>query len=182
MNLWTSDKDGGNDLLFDGLTGIAYRPLGKNSIYLLSTLRYKADRQGSSATNDETQSLISFTEFSYRVRPRWTVLGKYAGKYSWEDSRGKGFESYTDLVLAGFRYDITERWNTSFHAKLMNQYLTRMHSIGCVVKANYMIRKNFYAGIGYNYSEMNDRDLAGADYSTRGLFFDLKFKFDERSF
>jgi hypothetical protein len=64
----------------------------------------------------------------------------------------------------------------------MNQYQTDMHSIGAIIKTGYRIKKNFYAEVGYNTSEMNDRDLSGGDYKTHGIFFGMKFKFDEDIF
>jgi uncharacterized repeat protein (TIGR01451 family) len=158
-SLWHNRMDAGTDALYDGLVGIAYRPLGKSSLYLLSTLRYRYDRQGSSDTNDEIQSLISSSEFSYRLRPPLTLLGKYAGKYNWEDVDNDHFESYTDLILAGLNFDLTSRWYAGVYSKLMNQYQTSVHSIGYVIKTGYNVYRNLFLGIGYNSAELNDNDL-----------------------
>ncbi len=182
MSLWNKKGDEGTDVMLDGLGGIAYRPLGRNSIYLLSTLRYMHDSMGTSVTRDKTKKIVSSTELSYKVDPRWTLLSKYAGKYSWEDVSDKKFESYTDLIIAGMLYDITEKWYAGVSAKLMNQYQTKMHSTGVIIKTGYRLAKNFNVEAGYNSSEMNDRDLSGASYRTRGLFFSMRFKFDEDSF
>lgn len=182
MSLWNDSNPLGTDVLLDTLAGIAYRPLGKESIYLLSTLRYKLDIQGSTVNNDKARSLISSTEASYRINPALTLLGKYAGKYNREELNALGYGSYTDLMLAGVACDITNKWNVSAHAKLMNQYQVKMHSLGYVVKTDYNVMKNFFLGAGYNSSRLDDKDLSGRDYSAHGFFVDMRFKFDEGIF
>ena len=179
LSLWRSRKESGTDTLFDGLIGAAYRPLGRYSLYMLSSLRFKYDRMGSAITNDSTKNLITSHEATYKVSPRWTLHGKYAGKYTWEDFAGKKFTAYTDMILAGINYDITRKWGFGVHAKLMNQYETKMHSIGYIVSTGYNVYKNLYIGVGYNSSELNDRDLSGNDYKKDGFFIEFKFKFDE---
>lgn len=179
LKLWRSEKVTGTDTLFDGLTGLAYRPLGNRSIYLLNTIRYKVDRQGSSALGGKEQNLIFSSESTYRVTPLWTLTGKYAGKYSRQDIGSKSFRSYTDLVIVGASYDINNKLDLGVYAKLMNQYQTKMHSLGALLKVSYRVYKNTRIGVGYNLSRMEDHDLEGEDYQSRGVFVDLRFKFDE---
>jgi uncharacterized repeat protein (TIGR01451 family) len=181
MELWLSDKDQGTDSLFDGFVGVAYRPKGKPSFYLLDSLRFRFERVRGAGTTNEKRSLTSSTEASYRLSPRWTLVGKYAGKYAWESLEGIDFTSYTDLLIAGATYDLTERWDVGVQAKLMNQYDTEMHSVGAVVRTGYRIYKNLVAGVGYNLSRMDDKDLSGANYQSHGPFIELKFKFDEET-
>ena len=83
------------------------------------------------------------------------------------------------MVLAGANYDITRKWDAGVYAKLMNQYETEIHSIGYIVRTGYNVYKNLYVGVGYNSSELNDRDLSGNDYKKYGFFSEVKFKFDE---
>ena len=181
VSFWNSKKDQGTDSLYDGQVGIAYRPKGERSIYLLDVLRFKFERANGSGAENEKRSLISSTELTYRISPLWTVLGKYAGKYAWETLEGESFTSYTDLFLAGATYDVTDRWDVGVQAKLMNQYVTGMHSIGAVVKTGYRVYRNLYAGIGYDLSRLNDSDLSGSSYRSHGPFLELKFKFDEET-
>jgi len=179
VSLWHSDRDQGDSSLYDGLVGIAYRPLGTPSIYLLSSLRFKLEQTSGPVTEDERKNLISSTEASYRVSRKWTLRGKYAGKYAWESLGGNDFTSYTDLILAGTTYDLTDRWDVGVQGKIMNQYDTGMHSVGAVVKTGYRVYRNLVAGVGYNLSRMNDADLSGSDYQSHGPFVELKVKLDE---
>ncbi len=179
VTLWHSDRDQGTSSLYDGLVGIAYRPKGKPSLYLLNSLRFMFEQTSVIGTETERRNLISSTEASYRLSPKWTLLGKYAGKYAWESLEDSDFTSYTDLLLAGVNYDLTDRWDVGVLGKIMNQYDTGMHSVGAVVKTGYRVYRNLVAGVGYNLSRMDDKDLSGKDYQSHGPFLELKFKFDE---
>ena len=94
---------------------------------------------------------------------------------------GSDFTSYTDLILAGATYDLTDRWDVGVMGKIMNQYDTGMHSVGVVVKTGYRVYRNLVAGVGYNLSRMDDKDLSGSNYQSHGPFLELKFKFDENT-
>lgn len=161
------------------MVGIAYRSLGTPSLYLLGTLRYKDDLHGSSATDDRTRSEVLSVEMTYKADPKLTIFAKYAGKYSQDDVSSQGFSSYTDLMLAGVRYDLTDRWDVEVVAKLMNQYDVDMHSLGLEVKTGFRVYRNLYLDLGYNMAKMDDRDLSGASYKSGGFFFGMRFKFDE---
>lgn len=172
---WMSDKSEGMDTLFDGEIGGAYRPLGKDSLYLLGMLRFKADSKGSAVEGVDSRDLIGSVEFSRRVAPWLTFHNKYAGKMSWYESSS----AYTDLILAGVVYDIDKYWDVGIDAKLMNQYQSGLTSYGIVPKISYLLQKNLKLGIGYNLADLNDRDLSGESYQAQGPFVELKFKFDE---
>jgi uncharacterized repeat protein (TIGR01451 family) len=176
---WISDKPVGTDTLFDGQIGGAYRPLGKDSLYLLGMVRYKADSKGSVVDGGDSDDLIGSVELSRRVSPRLTFHNKYAGKMSWYDGSGIDSSVYTDMLLAGVIYDLTQQWDLSIDAKLMNQYQTGLTSFGIIPKVSYLIQKNLKLGIGYNLSRLNDQDLSGESYQSQGPFVELKFKFDE---
>ena len=179
VSLWESDKDQGKNSLYDALVGLAYRPKGEPSIQLLHSFRFKLEEASGGGTETENKSLISSTELSHRLSRKWLLTGKYAGKYAWESLDGESFTSYTDLILAGATYDLTDRWDVGVQGKLMNQYDAGMHSLGAVVKTGYRVYKNLYAALGYNFSRMNDSDLSGSNYQSHGPFLELKMKFDE---
>ena len=46
----------------------------------------------------------------------------------------------------------------------------------------YLLTSNLWLSAGYNVFGFKDDDLAGADYTNRGAFVRLRFKFDEDVF
>ncbi len=181
MTFWNRDAPQASETLVDGLVGFAWRPKGAPSVYLLDTVRYKVDRSSSAVGSRDTDSLIVSTEATWRVSARWTLLGKYAGKYARESEGGIRSSAYTDLVLAGVGCDLTDRWDVGVQGRLMNQYDAGIHSLGVLARSGYRIYRNLYGGVGYNVSRLDDRDLSGAGYKSHGPFVELRFKFDEET-
>ncbi|QWV95660.1 OmpA family protein [Geomonas oryzisoli] len=181
-SLWDRDADAGHDITADSYLGGAFRPLAGNPLQLLSLLRYKVEKRATLAGSPDLRSLIVSTEPTYRLVSRWTAQGKYAGKLSWSAGAGGRWNTYTDLVLAGLSYDLTERWELSAYLKLLNQYDAGMHSLGAVGSAGYRIYRNVVLSAGYNYARLDDRDLTGENYQGQGPFVGIKVKFDEEMF
>ncbi len=178
---WSRSAPQASETLFDGLVGLAWRPKGAPSVYLLDTIRYKIDRSSSALASRDAESLITSTETSWRVSPRWTLEGKYAGKLARESEAGVRSSAYTDLVLAGVACDLTDRWDVGLQARLMNQYEAKVHSLGAVGRTGYRIYRNLYGGVGYKIARVDDRDLSGAGSRAHGPFVELRFKFDEET-
>ncbi|GFO67030.1 hypothetical protein GMLC_06090 [Geomonas limicola] len=183
LSLWDRDLDAGHDLIFDGYLGSSWRPLAGNPLQLLSLVRYKVERRESLPGTDKSRSLILSLEPTYRLVSTWTLTGKYAGKKSWiEDPAGRSYEGYSDLVLAGVSYDLTERWELAAYLKLLNQYDTDQRSAGAVLRAGYRVYRNVVLSAGYNYARLDDRDLSGESFQGQGPFVGVKVKFDEEMF
>jgi uncharacterized repeat protein (TIGR01451 family) len=179
---WQSLKQSGDDTRLDASVSAAFRSSGPRSLYLLGLLRFKEEQKGSNSAEDREQSLVSSTEFSFKTAPRWLLTGKYAGKYRRGHLGGGHFQAYSDMLLAGIIFDLTESWYFGAYTKVMNQYETGMTKLGWIAKIGYRLRKNLLLGAGYNLSQLNDRDLDGEDYRAQGMFMELKFKFDENTF
>lgn len=179
LELWNASRDQGSSARYDAMAGVAYRPKGERSVYILDTVRFKLDRSEAIGIVSEARSLVTSNEVSWRVQPRLTLMGKYAGKYAWESFEAAGYGSYTDLLVAGATYDLTDRWDVGAQARLMNQYTVKAGELSAVVRTGYRIVKNLYAGVGYNFARLDDRDLSGAGWQSHGPFVELKLKFDE---
>jgi len=180
MRLWHADRDAAGDAAsYDVLAGVAYRPKGVRSVYLLDTVRFVLDREEAAGGRTESRRIITSNEISWRVRPDLTLSGKYAGKYSWDAFEGDAFGTYSDLFVAGATYDVTERWDVGAHARLMSQYSADTRELSAVVRTGYRIVKNLYAGAGFNFARMNDSDFSGSGWQSHGPFVELKLKFDE---
>jgi len=50
------------------------------------------------------------------------------------------------------------------------------------VELGYLLATNFWVSAGYNVFGYRDADLAGADYTAKGPFVRLRYKFDETLF
>jgi hypothetical protein len=86
-------------------------------------------------------------------------------------------------MLAGrLVYDITEHWDFGLAAAIqMGQNGARQHAAG--VEVGYLLKQNLWLSAGVNFTGFTaDRDLAANDYTQRGFYLRLRFKFDETLF
>ena len=54
------------------------------------------------------------------------------------------------------------------------------HAMG--VEVGYQLQDNLWLSAGYNWRGFSDRDLSGSDYTNRGVYVRIRFKFDEDLF
>ena len=50
------------------------------------------------------------------------------------------------------------------------------------VETGYLVMENLWLSAGYNWRGFRDRDLTGSDYTAKGLYLRLRWKFDEDLF
>ncbi|WP_236021469.1 OmpA family protein [Geomesophilobacter sediminis] len=181
-SLWTRDADAGDDVVYDGYVGTAWRPIAGNPLHLLTLARFKIDDKDSVPGGPHTKSLVLSAEPTFRMNKRWTLQGKYAGKLSFESSGPVGVQSYTDLALAGVSYDLAEKWELTVYGKLTSQYEAGLHDFGVTGTIGYRVYRNVVLMTGYNYARLDDRDLTGETFQGQGPFFGVKVKFDEEMF
>ena len=53
---------------------------------------------------------------------------------------------------------------------------------GLGLEVGYLLTDNIWLAVGYNFFGFNDKDLQGEDYTDRGWFLRLRYKFDEDVF
>ena len=77
-------------------------------------------------------------------------------------------------------YDITERWDFGVQASGLFSSGGRQYGLG--LETGYAIVDNLWASVGYNFIGFSDDDLVESDYTRRGIYLRLRFKFDEKLF
>jgi hypothetical protein len=92
-------------------------------------------------------------------------------------------DSYS-AYLAGGRvtYDMTESWSASFMTSLLYSPKGSARQWAQGVELGYQVQTNLWLALGVNWSGFDDRDLVGSDYTRRGIYLRLRWKFDEDLF
>ena len=88
----------------------------------------------------------------------------------------------SQLVSGRVVYDVTENWDLgALAAAQVGQYGARQYAAG--VEVGYLLKQNLWLSAGVNFSGFSaDADLAGYEYTRRGAYVRLRFKFDENVF
>ncbi|HEY4318381.1 MAG TPA: hypothetical protein VGN04_12335, partial [Herbaspirillum sp.] len=78
-------------------------------------------------------------------------------------------------------HDLGRRWDAGLAASLFADSLgQRKQAFG--VEAGYLLKDDLWLSVGYNAVGFSDRDFAGMADTEQGVYFRMRFKFDENSF
>ena len=131
---------------------------------------------------------IASAHFDYHPRrPLW-LSGQVAGK--WRNDTlactGPGVDCINSnfnaqLVQARIMYDVTNKWDVGAMGSVLSESGFRNRRWGWGVETGYLVANNTWLSVGYNFRGIEDKDLL-TDYSGRGVFLKLRWKFDENLF
>jgi len=162
--------------------GSAYRDTDTNRLSAVSRYEHREEKD---TTTDpilkRTMDLVS-VHFNYQPNRSTVVSGRYATKVVNEDSSGIVSKSYGNLISGRVTYDVTSRWDVGLVASLHTDNGLSNRKIGLGLEVGYMIHENLWLSGGYNFFGFKDKDLAGADYTDRGVYVRMRYKFDETLF
>ncbi len=179
--------------------GAAYRDTDRNRVNALMRYEYKLERDESGlvwmdglAVSGKSQDIrtrahIVSSHADWHPSRPWWLTGRVAGKWQRDqfayDDGGRVNSSFRATMVSGrIVYDVTENWDVGVLASTFrgnqgaNQY-----AYG--VEIGRLLRQNLWLSVGYNWAGFEgDRDLNGYEYTQKGAFLRLRFKFDEDIF
>lgn len=174
-----SKSGSGGRRLVTAQSGAAYRPVDTNKWNALARIEYRDDAdssQGADAARDET-SLVLSTHLSVQPTQDWMVRARIAARHA--EDRSNGLESTSNTRLVGVRstWDLGNRWD-------LGVQLYRLWGDGAAESAlglevGYMVMQNLWVAVGYNVKGFNAAELAGDNYTQRGAYVRVRYKFDE---
>jgi hypothetical protein len=151
----------------------------------LGKIEFKRESDASNPANGTllSRAVIVSAHADYHPSRPWWFTGRIAGKWQTDQFEQGVRSSFRAQMLAGrMVYDITERWDLGLAAALQTgQQGARQHAVG--IEAGYLLKQNLWLSAGINLTGFAaDRDLSGNDYTQRGAYLRLRFKFDETLF
>jgi hypothetical protein len=179
--------------------GAAYRDTDTNRVNAFTKYEYKveSDRSGLDAlgqadatlagSNLRTAAHIVSTHADYHPSRPWWMTGRVAGKwqvdrFAYADAPEVRDRFHAELLSGRVVYDVTENWDVgALLAVQFGQHRARQQAAG--VEAGYLLAQNLWLSAGFNWAGFRgDSDLSGYEYTQRGAYIRLRFKFDENLF
>ena len=170
--------------------GLAYRPVDNDRWNALARFEHKhaINNNGASGTDpvtglatltpENTSTNIVSTHINVQPDSETQITGRWAGKTSHYLSSGSISSSTAQLVQSRIIRNITSCWDIGIQAAMLwSNDGTRQRSLG--FEAGYNIATNLWMSIGFNVMGLRDPDLTANDYTDKGIFMRLRFKFDE---
>jgi hypothetical protein len=104
---------------------------------------------------------------------------RLAAKWVLDDSNEQLSNAATQLASARVTYDLTPKWDvgTIVSSLLSDHFRTRQAGLG--FEGGYNVAANLWLSAGVNVLGYKEAVLTGNDYSSRGVYLRIRFKFDE---
>jgi hypothetical protein len=173
--------------------GAAWRPVDHNRFNALGRYEYKTQRDTrpfstSVLPEDSYRAHIVSMHGAYHPSRPWWLGGRVAYKNSngsFTNPDGSVLKDNFSAILLGGRvtYDITENWDLSAMASVFKGLKGdkgRQSALG--VEVGYLLRQDLWLSAGMNFTGFSDRDLTSGEYTNKGAFIRLRYKFDENLF
>ena len=163
--------------------GFAYRPVDTNVWNALARIEVKRelDTTVANAPIDEIATIGS-AHVDVSPTPDWSFAGRYGIKRATDRAGGIVSRSFTQLLGGRLVKDFGDRWDVGFNSYLLASDGIRNRNWALGAEAGYRIAKNLWASVGYNVSGFKDKDLASEEYTERGVYLRMRYKFDENVF
>ena len=172
--------------------GFAWRPVDVNKVNTLMRYEYKRVKEdvesagvgdlGQTLSDNYSAHIVSLHGDYHPSRP-WWLNGRLAVKSSDDHTLPDGQQKYVAWLMGSRAvYDVTEKWDIGLLAALMYSPQSRAIQWANGLEAGYQIAQNLWFSAGFNWMGFSDRELSGADYTARGPYVRLRFKFDETLF
>jgi hypothetical protein len=166
-----------------GQLGLAWRETDRNRWNGLARVEHGVDRllNGPAGALTSRQVNVASAHLNYQPVLRLTLSAQYAGKWMRQDD---GLESRTVSQLGQLRaiYDVHRDWDVGLQAGGFWQSGFDSWRFGTGAELGRRLMRNLRVAAGYNVFGFRDRDLRETDYTLRGAYVRLDFKFDETLF
>ncbi|MGI9134240.1 MAG: hypothetical protein ACR2I0_09920, partial [Rhodoferax sp.] len=180
---FTNSATAGLQILSRQQVGLAWRPAESDTFNGL--LRFENRREyigsgstGSSSLAGDTLTQIATVLGSYNPRPGYNLTTRLAVKNVNLQDAVVAASYQAGLLHLRATHDIGTDWDLGLQTGLFaGQGGAAQSAVG--LEVGYMLMKNLWLSGGYNFTGLNDPDLAGANYTKSGAYVRLRFKFDE---
>ena len=137
-------------------------------------------RAGRHAGGPRAQELDHARSLHADWQPRrpFLVSGRYAAKWTTDKSNGLASKYRAQVVGGRVTWEFAPRWDIGFVTSLLvGETDSRQYGVG--LELGYLVTTNLWVSAGYNLFGYRDADLSGADYTAKGPYVRLRYKFDE---
>jgi hypothetical protein len=170
--------------------GAAWRPVDHNRFNALGRYEYKTqkDTRAIATPEDAYRTHIISAHGAYHPSRPWWLGGRIAYKNSsgsFTNPDSSVVKDNFSAILVGGRvtYDISESWDISTMASVFQGLKgDKGRQFASGAEVGYLLRQDLWLSAGFNWTGFSDHDLTSGEYTNRGAFIRLRFKFDENLF
>jgi hypothetical protein len=160
--------------------GLSLRETDVNHWNLLGRLEHRLDDQALDATtNNRHEVWLASTRFNVRAARPLTLVGRLAGKWTFDDSQGRTIDGKGSLASVRALYDLSPRFDLALSARSRFDGGWDHRTDGLGAELGVVVTKNLRLSGGYNAFGFHDAEFASMERTNKGAFVAFGFKFDE---
>jgi len=180
----TRNKGGDGEHLIDLMqAGLAWRDNDTNKWNVLARVESRVERDDTTpavALRNSTQILS--VNGDWQLSRPFLVTGRYAAKWSQDQSNGLTSRYRAQVVGGRATWEFAPKWDVGLVSSALFGAPGSSRQYGVGLEVGYNLATNLWVSAGYNFFGYKDADLAGGDYTVKGPYVRLRYKFDESLF
>ena len=165
----------------DARLSYAHRPLVSDLIWI-NRLEYVHDSTQNLTSRLLTRKLINNFNATWTPRRGSQIALQYGAKYVRDNIESSVYKGFTDLIGLEARQDVSEYFDIGLHASALRSWQTGARQYQYGVSVGLKLANNSWLSVGYNLRGFVDPDFVDAAYRARGLYLNLRVKFDQDTF
>jgi uncharacterized repeat protein (TIGR01451 family) len=170
-----------NTSKLDARLSYAHRPLHSDLIWV-DRLEYVHESTQDLTSRLLTRKLINNFNANWTPKPGSQISLQYGAKYVLDSIESNAYKGFTDLIGLEARQDISEYLDIGLHASALRSWQTGARNYQLGMSVGLKLAKNSWLSVGYNLRGFVDPDFVDAAYRARGLYLNLRVKFDQDTF
>ncbi len=160
----------------------AYRP-ATSAWIVLDRLDLRQESSRIDALGEfESARIVNNLNSNWQLDP-WTQFGLQLGaryvRSTFDDERYSGLSS---LYGVDVRRDLTQRFDVGLHGTMLNSLESGISETAVGIDVGYVLAKNIWISIGYNFTGFRDDDFEASRYTAQGPFIRFRMKADQDTF
>lgn len=157
--------------------GGAWRPRGEETI-IFDRFDLSHDKNALGETETKIVNNIAINQM---ITDRFQATANYGVKHVSTELGGKKLKSWNHLLGGEARFDVTEKIDIGLRGSYMTSNGTNsaQYSIGPSIGVSPV--KNIWVSAGYNVKGFVDDDFEAAEYSRKGVYLQMRMKFDQNT-
>jgi hypothetical protein len=106
---------------------------------------------------------------------------QYGGKFVRSNIDAQSYTGYTDVIGAGLRRDLNERWDVGIHGDMLHSWKSDVATFSWGPDVGMTLFENVWISMGYNFAGFRDDDFSGSNYTAQGPFLTFRIKADQKT-
>ncbi len=163
----------------EGVLGYGFRPIRHDRFNALAKLTYfynlptvdQVTLRDSPAEFAQKSRIASF-DWTYDIKPHWSIGGKYAyriSEVSLERENPEFFSNGAELFILRTDWEFREDWELLVEGRVLDMTDLDERRGGALVVLSRYFGRHMKVGVGYNFTEFSD-DLTDLSFDHQGAF------------